>query len=159
MISGHVVIVLMTEWLSCSYLNPISHRQISLTAVIPQDILLSLKSSKIVKHLESKTRLSVTDATIVCHIAPTGLAHFPGCPVVKNPPCNAGDVGLTLGWRTKILHAMEQIEPTSCKHRTHEPQLENSCVTTEGHKTKTRCTQINFLSAKFINFVMSGFFF
>ena len=98
--------------------------------------------------------------------SPTGLAHFPECPVVKNPPCNAGDVGLTLGWRTKILHATEQISPrtmtresTFCKYWTHEPKLENSCVTMEGHKTKTRCTQINFLSAKFINFVMSGFFF
>ena len=98
--------------------------------------------------------------------SPTGLAHLPGCPVVKNPPCNAGDVGFDAFWRTKILHAAEQIsphttarEPTSCSYWTHEPQRENSCVTTEVHKTETRCSQINFLSAKFINFVMSGFFF
>ena len=26
---------------------------------------------------------------------------FPGGPAVKDPPCNAADVGLTLGWGTK----------------------------------------------------------
>ena len=32
---------------------------------------------------------------------------FPGCPVVKNPPCNAGDTGLIPSWGTKIPHAAE----------------------------------------------------
>ena len=27
---------------------------------------------------------------------------FPGGPVVKVPPCNAGNMGLMLGWGTKI---------------------------------------------------------
>ena len=31
----------------------------------------------------------------------------PGDPVVKNPPCHSGDMGLTLGQGTKILHAVE----------------------------------------------------
>ena len=30
---------------------------------------------------------------------------FPGGPVVKNPPLNAGDSGSILGWGTKIPHA------------------------------------------------------
>ena len=41
----------------------------------------------------------------------------------KNPSCDVADVGLTLGWITKILHAMEQIgprtttrEPMSCNY-------------------------------------------
>ena len=34
---------------------------------------------------------------------------FPGGPVVKNTPCNAGDVGLIPGWGTKTLHAVEQL--------------------------------------------------
>ena len=37
--------------------------------------------------------------------------EFPGGPVVKNPPCNAGDTGSILGWGTKILHATEQLSP------------------------------------------------
>ena len=36
---------------------------------------------------------------------------FPGGPVVKNPPSNAGDVGSIPGRRTKIPHAAEQLSP------------------------------------------------
>ena len=32
---------------------------------------------------------------------------FPGGPVVKNLPCNAGDTGLISDWGTKIPHAMQ----------------------------------------------------
>ena len=41
------------------------------------------------------------------------LNDFPGGPVVKNLLSNAGDVGLIPGWRTNILHAMEQLNPGS----------------------------------------------
>ena len=34
---------------------------------------------------------------------------FPGGPVVKNPPSNAGDVGLIPGGGTKIPHAAGQL--------------------------------------------------
>ena len=37
--------------------------------------------------------------------------HFPGGPVVKNPPSNAGDGGLIPGQGTKILHAVGQLSP------------------------------------------------
>ena len=33
---------------------------------------------------------------------------FPGGPMVRNLPCNAGDAGLTPGWGTKIPHGTEQ---------------------------------------------------
>ena len=36
---------------------------------------------------------------------------FPGGPVVKNPPYNAGDVGSIPGQGTKIPHAAEQLNP------------------------------------------------
>ena len=36
---------------------------------------------------------------------------FPGGPVVKNPPSNAGDVGSIPGGGTKIPHAVEQLNP------------------------------------------------
>ena len=36
---------------------------------------------------------------------------FPGGPVVKNLPCNAGDAGLLPGQRTKIPHAAGQLSP------------------------------------------------
>jgi len=34
---------------------------------------------------------------------------FPGGPVVKNLSSNAGDVGLTPGWGTKIPNALGQL--------------------------------------------------
>ena len=34
---------------------------------------------------------------------------FPGGPGVKNPPCNARDVGLITGWRAKVPHRVEQL--------------------------------------------------
>ena len=34
---------------------------------------------------------------------------FPGGPVVKNLPCNAGDTGLNPGQETKIPHATGQL--------------------------------------------------
>ena len=34
---------------------------------------------------------------------------FPGGPVVKNPPSNAGDSGLIPGWGTRIPHATGQL--------------------------------------------------
>ena len=39
----------------------------------------------------------------------SSIRDFPGGPVVKNPPCNAGHVGLIPGWGTKIPHATEQV--------------------------------------------------
>ena len=37
--------------------------------------------------------------------------NFPGGPVVKNPPSNAGDVGSIPGPGSKIPHATEQLSP------------------------------------------------
>ena len=42
------------------------------------------------------------------HIKRTALG-FPDGPVVKNPPCNAGDMGSMLGPGTKIPHASGQL--------------------------------------------------
>ena len=39
------------------------------------------------------------------------VGDFPGGPVVKNPPYNAGDAGLIPGRGTKIPHAMGQLSP------------------------------------------------
>ena len=36
------------------------------------------------------------------------FGDFPGDPVVKNPPCNPGDLGLNPGQGPKIPHAPEQ---------------------------------------------------
>ena len=39
------------------------------------------------------------------------MRDFPSGPVVKNPPCNAGDVSSIPGQGTKIPHAVEQLSP------------------------------------------------
>ena len=49
---------------------------------------------------------------------------FPGGPVVKNPPCNAGDSGSILGRGTKIPRAAEQLSPRTKSYWVHVPQLE-----------------------------------
>ena len=38
---------------------------------------------------------------------------FPGGPVAKNPPCNAGDLGLIPDWITKIPQATGQLSPST----------------------------------------------
>ena len=44
-----------------------------------------------------------------CHFLKERSRDFPGGPVVKSPPCNAGDTGSILGQGTKILHTSEQL--------------------------------------------------
>ena len=61
---------------------------------------------------------------------------LPWGPVVKNPPSNAGEADLILGWGTKIPHAREQLNPLTTtadpassgafapqQRRSHLPQL------------------------------------
>ena len=36
---------------------------------------------------------------------------FTGSPKVKNPPCNAGDMGLIPGWGNNIPQATRQLSP------------------------------------------------
>ena len=45
----------------------------------------------------------------ICKAKSNRNKDFPGGPVVKNPPSNAGDVGSTPGGGTKIPHAMGQL--------------------------------------------------
>ena len=54
---------------------------------------------------------------------------FPGGPVVKNPPSNAGDTGSIPGQGTKIPHATGQLSPHATTAEpmhpvAHVPQLE-----------------------------------
>ena len=49
------------------------------------------------------------------HLLKTSLSDFPGGPVVKNLPCNAGDAGSIPGQGTKIPYATEQ--PSLYGHR------------------------------------------
>ena len=58
---------------------------------------------------------------------------FPGGPVVKNPPCNAGDVGSIPGQGTKIPHAEKQ------------PSLSNA--TTEPSRSRAHGSQLGDPSA------------
>ena len=53
-------------------------------------------------------------------------SYFPGGPVVKNSPCNAGDTGSIPGWGTEIPHAGEQLRPGA------------AATETVGHSESTR---------------------
>ena len=50
---------------------------------------------------------------------------FPSGPVVKNPPCNAGDAGLIPGQGTKIPHVSRQL---SLSATTIEPKYHNKKI-------------------------------
>ena len=51
--------------------------------------------------------------TVVCGESRVRPRDFPGGPVVKNAPCNAGDMGSIPGQGTKIPHAERQLSPGS----------------------------------------------
>ena len=51
---------------------------------------------------------------------------FPGGPLVKNPPSNAGDVGSIPGQETKIQHGMAQLSIRTSNQRARMPQLEKA---------------------------------
>ena len=68
---------------------------------------------------------------------------FPGGPVVKNLPSNAGDVGSIPGQGTKIPHAIGQLSPRAA---TTDPAHSGARLPqqkTLHATTKTRCSQIN----------------
>ena len=44
---------------------------------------------------------------------------FPGGPLVKNPPYNAGDAGWIPGQGTKIPHALGQLSPRAANYSAH----------------------------------------
>ena len=53
-----------------------------------------------------------------------GFRDFPGGPVVKNLPSNAGNTGLIPGPGSKIPHATGQQSPcTTASYRAYTPQL------------------------------------
>ena len=65
------------------------------------------------------------------------IRGFSGSLVVKNLPCNTGDLGSTPGWGTKILHAVGQLSPHAATtepmySRAHALQEKYTTVKTEG---------------------------
>ena len=61
------------------------------------------------------------------------IQDFPGGPVVKNLPCNAGDMGLIPGWGTKTPHTEEELSPLASQLES--PRVawhnEDPCATTK----------------------------
>ena len=51
--------------------------------------------------------LACVNTQCLCYLKTKG--DFLGGPVVKNPPCNAGDMGSIPGYGTKIPYAMDQL--------------------------------------------------
>ena len=58
------------------------------------------------------------------------LRGFPGGPVIKNLPLNAGNVDSIPGWGTRFPHAMGQLSLYTATTIAHTPQLKRSLSTT-----------------------------
>ena len=79
---------------------------------------------------------------------------FPGCPVVKNPPCNAEDEGLIPCQGTKIPQAIEQPSPVCHNKGAHMPQLlkhTHRTIASAQHNERSYITQQGPKAAKSIN--------
>ena len=82
-----------------------------------------------------------------------GTGDYPGGPVVKNPPSNAGDVGSILGRGTKIPHAvgqlswcattteLERLNERVCMPQTTEPTCPGACAPQLEKKTPHATTK------------------
>ena len=53
---------------------------------------------------------------------------FPGCPVVENPPPNAGDEGLIPDQGTKIPQSWGALTPQIATREAHKPQWLSPCA-------------------------------
>ena len=63
---------------------------------------------------------------------------FYGGLMVKNPPCNAWDMGLIPGLGTKITHAKGKVSPCAATTEACVPQLKSLCASA---KDSTRCNE------------------
>ena len=69
--------------------------------------------------------------------------------MVKNLPCNAGDVGCIPGGGTKIVYAMEQLSPwTAARVRAPQQQMAHEATKILCAVTKTQPSQTNILKKK-----------
>ena len=69
------------------------------------------QSTKLFRLFHSVLQSSLFRTQILLFLIVPKAWDFPGGPVVKNLPSNAGDVGLIPDWGTKIPHATGQLSP------------------------------------------------
>ena len=62
--------------------------------------------------------------------------------MIKNLPCNAGDMGSIPGWGTKIPPAMEQLIQVPATTEARKPQLESTTTEDPAGCAKTQGKQI-----------------
>ena len=67
------------------------------------------------------------------------MLALPCGPVVKNLPCNAGDMGLTPDWGTKIPHFSEQLSLQALEQQ----KILHDTVKIPHGATKTQHSQID----------------
>ena len=71
-------------------------------------------------HTHVKIHNAVHQKKFVFFFPPVG--DFLGSPVVRNPPCKAGDMGSIPGQGTQIPHVAEELVCYCCSQRVHTPQ-------------------------------------
>ena len=96
------------------------------------------KPKEIIPNISRSLKVKINSVIFILFIKVKHQRYFPGGPVVKNPPSNAGDMSLIPGQGTKIPRAVEQL-------RVYVPQwkMPHDAVKIPCAVTKTRGSQIN----------------
>ena len=92
------------------------------------------KKKKISKEQLTKASKKPFKGKTKVHLKKT--SDFPGGPVIKNLPSNAGDVGLIPGFGTKIPHAAKQLSPCTANTEPKHHDERSPCTA-----MKTQCSQ------------------
>ena len=61
-------------------------------------------------------------------LSKANLSGFPGGPVVKNSPCNAGDTSSIPGWGTKVPRAVKQLSLSTATREFMQQKLPHDAV-------------------------------
>ena len=69
------------------------------------------KPKEIIPNISRSLKVKINSVIFILFIKVKHQRYFPGGPVVKNPPSNAGDMSLIPGQGTKIPHAPGQLSP------------------------------------------------
>ena len=98
-------------------------------AILNSSSVLFLGSPSLLNKATFSICIFCFDVLVLYTLSKRIVRDFPGGPVVKNPPSNAGDMGSIPGWGTKIPHAPGQLSPHTTTTEPMCRKLQSPCTT------------------------------